>query len=142
MRHIIIDAFNLIFRTKELNERASKSIETAMKSMIEMLRAYSYTFPSFKFTVIFDGEAGEFSNPRKQIRILNSGDNEKADDIIKRIIREEIHTNDCYVISSDVELMNYAKINSCSAISSEEFIKMLKFESSKKNHAKARKICF
>jgi len=120
--HIIIDGYNLIRQSVNLRRFERQSLEAGRHSLIASLAAYRRR-KGHKITIVFDGwESGSVQEERDYqagIYIIYSRRGEKADEVIKRIIA---HTDeDILVVSSDHEILSYAKRRSKTAISSTEF---------------------
>ena len=81
-------------------------------------------------TVVFDGEKGGWVSESHErtmgINIAFSRLGEKADDVIKRMVKE--HDAEYTVITSDKEVASFAESSGHTAIPSEEFIPKLLYE--------------
>lgn len=136
MEIIIIDAFNVIYKDKTLSKYFNKNLNNGLNSLIQKIGLHYSRFSSIKIIIVIDGKNYDIINSFKNISIVLS-ENRKADDIIKERINKYTNKKQITVVSSDTEVYNYAKINSCSAITSEKFlktIKPLKNDNAKSNH--------
>ena len=122
MANILIDGYNIMAKMDGL----SGSLEARREMFIRRLGDYR-TQKSHDITVVFDGEKGGWiteSHERKQgINIVYSRLGEKADDVIKRMVKA--HDVEYTVITSDKEIASYAENYGHTAILSEEFIPKL-----------------
>lgn len=102
MAGIIIDGYNVI-------GIMHRDIEASRKSFIEFLIAYSKKSGN-EVTVVFDGHKGgsqfEETMVTGGVKVIYSRLNEKADDVIKRIISED--RREWIVVSSDRAIVNHA----------------------------------
>lgn len=116
--HIIVDGYNLIgvYHNRLHDER-----EKLINRLIEYKKAKGH-----ELVVVFDGWAsdrGEVSQPTGGIGVLFSRYGERADDLIKKIIRE--YQRRWIVVSSDREIISFAWANNSVPIKSDEFLKRL-----------------
>ncbi len=125
MQHYIIDAYNLIYKNRGLKKLIRKSFDIAGQALIVKLAGLMRRHPSYNFSVIFDGTV-EVVNPyESKIKIINSGEELTADDLIKRFVRAETNPHNTIVVSSDVELQKYGRLYGLGFVSSAEFSKMI-----------------
>ncbi len=122
MSKIIIDGYNLI-------GIYHKDLRKARENLIESLINYSKN-KKHEITLVFDGykhgPGKETCEIKGGIRIIYSGVNEKADDIIKRIIKNERAS--WIVISSDREIEKTAWREKCVPLESSIFFEILNGE--------------
>ena len=82
-------------------------------------------------TVVFDGWQGgwntEKMEKRKEIEIIYSKLGEKADEVIKRLIKEK--GSEAIVVTSDRDISRFAERLNVAVISSEQFIEKLETSS-------------
>lgn len=125
MVHILIDGYNLIAKM----EGISGNLEAQRERFIRTLSQYK-AHKNHEITVIFDGEKGGCITENHErlmgINISFSRLGEKADDIIKKMVKE--HEEDYTVITSDKEVASFAEGCGHTAIPSEEFIPKLRYE--------------
>lgn len=122
MKHFILDAFNIIYKDKKLKEKLKNSIDFACNALLGFIASLTDRYPSYKITVVFDGNPVIFALKSKNIKIVNSGTKKIADEVIKDIINRENSKSLLVVVSSDFEVYNYAKLSSCDVMRSEEFL--------------------
>lgn len=123
MAHILIDAYNLIAKM----EGISGNLEPQRERFIRKLSEYRLQ-KGHSITVVFDGEKGGWATESHErtlgINIVFSRLGEKADDVIKRIVKG--HEEEYTVITSDKEVASFAETCGHTAILSEEFIPKLR----------------
>lgn len=122
MSKILIDGYNLI-------GIFHKDLKKARESLIDILIKYSKD-RNHQITVVFDGYkeglGRETSEIKGGIRVIYSGAGEKADDVIKRIIRTEKHH--WIVVTSDRSIEKTAWRENCVVIDSSVFLDILNGE--------------
>ena len=126
MAHILIDGYNLIAKM----EGISGNLEPQRERFIRRLSEYRAQ-KGHSITVVFDGEKGGWITESHErtlgINITFSRLGEKADDIIKRMVKE--HDEEYTVITSDKEVASFAESSGHTSIPSEEFIPKLRLDS-------------
>lgn len=120
MNRYIIDGNNLVHKVPHLKMLAAGSMAAAAESLQLLLFEFIRKYPSYKITLVFDGFQKSL-NLTPAIRVVNSGRAKIADSIIKAIIREQDACANIYVVSSDNEIYNYARLHACNVLLSEEF---------------------
>ncbi len=123
MKHYVLDTFNVINKFK-LSKSHKKDAQTAVSSLIELIKDYQCKYSSYQFTLVCDGRVQEPINLVGKIKLVNSG-NESADTIIKQIIDKAAVRTNLVVVSSDLEVYSYAKANLCSVLTAENFLKLI-----------------
>lgn len=122
MVHILIDGYNLMAKMDGL----TGNFEARRGSFLSTLSQYR-TQKFHEVIVVFDGEKGgwaEESHERTMgIIIIYSRLGEKADDVIKRMVKED--DLDYTVITSDKEIASFSETHGHTAIPSEDFIPKL-----------------
>ncbi len=121
MWHYILDAFNIIHKSKELKELMDFSPEAGGMGLVKLLDSILNKYPSYKFTVIFDGKWDNVYSRNKNIKIKMSGAL-PADDLIRELIKIDKRPSNCVVVSSDMEIYNFARLYACTAMKSEDFL--------------------
>ncbi|MCE5312925.1 MAG: NYN domain-containing protein [Nitrospiraceae bacterium] len=131
MACIIIDGYNVI-------GVMHRDIEASRKSFIEFLIAYSQKSGN-EVTVVFDGykSGSQFEETMVTggVRVIYSRLNEKADDVIKRIISED--RREWIVVSSDRAIVNHAWSVKSIPIDSDVFYRMAAARLDASSHAAA-----
>jgi predicted RNA-binding protein with PIN domain len=108
--HIIIDGYNLIRHSADLNGLDRQDIQLGREALVDMLAAYKKIKPH-KFTVVFDGTGmpDHFQHRRqiKGISIKFSRAGETADNVIMRMAAHEKER--ALIVSSDQEIIRAAE---------------------------------
>ncbi len=120
--HLIIDGYNLLHVNRFLIRLNSIQLQWERDRLIDELSAYQKLKPC-RITVVFDGWQGGWSTEKKErkggIEVIFSRLEEKADEVIKRLVREK--GSGVVVITSDREVQRFAERMAVSVISSELF---------------------
>lgn len=122
IKEYIIDGNNLIGKIKELHQLQTKDKVSSREKLAWMLERYFINRP-VKVKLHFDGHYKEPIRVSK-IRIEYSG-NKTADENIKRDITIANNPKLVAVVSSDHNVMEFAKVNSCTVMKSENFARKL-----------------
>ena len=130
MKTYIIDALNVIHKEPSLRNLLSGNMNNALNGLIQKISLFASRYKSYKFKLIADGSNYELTNPYINIKVITSG-NIKADTVIKEKIDKSKNKKNITVVSSDTEVYNYGKINSCTVRTSEEFLNLLNPSSKK-----------
>ncbi len=128
MLHLIIDGYNLIRRSQELSRIDSSDLEAGRNALMQYLYAYKKIKPH-RITVVFDGGRGNSHQTTTQnykgIYQLFSPKGVEADEIIKKFANEK--REQCVIVSSDQDVVGYARSQSAGVISSADFLDKLTF---------------
>jgi predicted RNA-binding protein with PIN domain len=120
--HIIIDGYNLIRQSNFFSPIDRRDMQLGRETLIETLAAYK-RIKGHKITVVFDGaQAPSFFQSRNQIKgikVMFSRNDESADTVIKRMAARE--KAKVLVVSSDLDVINFAASAGCATISSLQF---------------------
>ena len=120
--HIIIDGYNLIRQSPELARLDRQDLQSGRDALVDLLCAYKKVKPH-AITVVFDGTAQPSlygSRDRaKGIAIRYSQGGESADDLIRRMARNE--GPKALVVSSDREVMAAAESAGATVMDSAAF---------------------
>ena len=120
--HIIIDGYNLIRQSNFFSPIDRRDMQLGRETLIETLAAYK-RIKGHKITVVFDGaQAPSFFQSRNQIKGIKvkfSRSHESADTVIKRMAAGE--KEKALVVSSDLDVMNFAASAGCATIDSLKF---------------------
>lgn len=123
IKKYIIDGNNLIGKISELWALQRKDRFMSRVKLTKMLDQY-FSSKNIHVSLHFDGFAGD-AIPSSKMKIYYSN-NKSADLMIKKEIDNSNNTKLIAVVSSDHEVQNYAHVNSCKVIKSEEFSKIIK----------------
>jgi predicted RNA-binding protein with PIN domain len=134
---IIIDAYNLIHRSSDLKKILQTNLEQAREQLLHKLIAFKKG-KKIKITVVFDGsQVGQPSNlKRSGLQIHYSVPPRNADEVIKILIQKNKNPRNLTVISSDNEVLGFARTSRANVMKSEDFYKKYlvfeeKFETNK-----------
>ena len=120
--HLIIDGYNLLHVNHSLIRLNSIQLQWERDRLIDQLSVYQRLKPC-KITVVFDGWLGGWSTEKMEkkrgIEIIYSRLGEKADEVIKRLVK--VKGSGAIVITSDREVSRFADRMSATVISSEQF---------------------
>jgi hypothetical protein len=120
--HLIIDGYNLLHVDRILIRLNPTQLQLERDRLIDQLSAYRSS-RQMEITVVFDGWQGGWSTEtrerKKGIELVYSKLGEKADEVIKRLVREK--GAGATVISSDRELSTYAEKMAVASVPSGQF---------------------
>jgi hypothetical protein len=120
--HLIIDGYNLLHVSRSLIRLNSVELQRERERLIDQLSVYQKLKP-FWITVVFDGWQGGWSTEtrekKKGIEVLFSKLGEKADEVIKRLVKEK--GSGVIVITSDRDVSRFAERMDVAVIPSEQF---------------------
>ena len=121
--HVIIDGYNLLAQTGRIGTGTSLHSEMAREALLRDLAAYRQR-RSHVITVVFDGWQQGWSTEHREHRlgleIIFSRRGEKADQVIQRLAAE--FGSACAVVSSDREIIDYAKTHGAFVMKAQEFV--------------------
>jgi predicted RNA-binding protein with PIN domain len=124
--HLIIDGYNLLHVTLTRTQLSSVELLRERDRLIHQLSAYRRLKPC-EITVVFDGWQGGWKTEKKErkegIELIFSRLGEKADEVIKRLVKER--GSRVMVITSDREVANYAERLAVAVIPSDQFRKKM-----------------
>jgi predicted RNA-binding protein with PIN domain len=125
--HIIIDGYNLIRQSADLNELDAQDIQLGRSALIKMLVAYK-RLKRHRITVVFDGINAPSDNYHHDriggIDIKFSHTGETADAVIKRMADRE--REKALIVSSDRGVTHYAESQGATTLESSEFEEKVK----------------
>ncbi len=108
--HLIIDGYNLIRQSLELQLLDARELEAGRRALLARLAPYRER-SRHKITVVFDGWLGgdlkETRDRQAGILIIYSRLGEKADEVIKRLLTTERQR--AVVVTSDREIQTWAQ---------------------------------
>ncbi len=123
IRKYIIDGNNLIGKISELWALQKKDRFMSRVKLAKKLDQY-FSSKNVQVSLHFDGFGGD-AIPSSKMKIHYSN-NSPADVKIKQEIDNSNNPKLIAVVSSDHEVQNYARVNSCKVFKSEEFSKIIK----------------
>jgi hypothetical protein len=119
---LIIDGYNLLHSGRTLANLNPLELQQERDRLVERLSAYRQA-RSADIVVVFDGWQGGWSTEKREkkkgIELIFSKIGEKADEVVKRLIREK--GSGAVVVTSDREISNYAGKLSVPVIPSGQF---------------------
>ena len=136
IKKYIVDGNNLIGKISDLWALQQKDRQMSRVKLVKYLDQY-FAKKNVKVSLHLDGYAAD-PIPSSKVKI-NYSDNKTADSKIKKEIDSSKNPKVIAVVSSDHSVQNYAKVNSCTVVSSEDFAKMLKDRKSKKSEEEIAK---
>ena len=110
---IIIDGNNLIHKIPHLKKLFLKDMEAAQSALIETVK--SHNGKGDKIMVVFDG-LGKINKPE-----VTYSKDITADEVIRKKIENFSNTRLLKVVSSDHEIINFARVCGCEVRKSEDF---------------------
>lgn len=119
---LLIDGYNLLHSGRTLVGLNSIELQWERDRLIEKLSLYRQARPA-EIIVVFDGWQGGWNTEKKEkqkgIELIFSRIGEKADEVIKRLVREK--GSGAVVVTSDREILRYAEKFSVPVIPSDPF---------------------
>lgn len=129
--HLLVDGYNVIFRTPRLRELAEDSLERARDELRRWLEeAYRHRRRE-RVTLVFDGERDPMHIGRARrgpVQVLFSRPPESADDVIRTLVDSERRRAAgrrrlaCRVVTGDREVAGHARRAGCRATEVESFL--------------------
>jgi len=120
--HLIVDGYNLLHVNRSLSRLNGIQLQWERDHLIDQLSTYQ-KLKLFDITVVFDGWQGGWSTEKQErkkgIDLIFSKLGEKADEVIKRLVKEK--GSGVIVITSDREVSRFAERMAVSVVSSEQF---------------------
>jgi uncharacterized protein len=130
--HLIIDGYNLLLVNRSLVQLNGIQLQWERDRLIHQLSTYQKLKP-YAITVVFDGWQGGWNTEKRErkkgIDLVFSKLGEKADEVIKRLVKEK--GSGIIVITSDRDISRFAERMAVSVISSEQFREKLEAPSNK-----------
>jgi len=124
--HLIIDGYNLLHVNRSLIQASAADLQRERDRLIDQLSAYRRQRPC-EMTVVFDGWQGgwitEKIERQKGMDLVFSKRGEKADEVIKRMVKER--GAGVVVVTSDRDISRFAERMAVSAIPSEQFLEKI-----------------
>lgn len=131
MQHFLIDGYNLLHSIPSLKNLFPRDPFQAREQLIQYI-AHATLKRRFRCTVVFDGDSS--AEKVKQslhapIHVVYSYP-QTADEKIKQIIEHSKNRSLLVVITSDREILNFAKVCACETHTSKHFANLLFAEES------------
>ena len=122
IKKYIIDGNNLIGKVKSLWAIQQKDKQLSRLKLVKLLDQY-FSIKKVKVSLHLDGFENDVITS-SQIKLFYSN-NKTADSQIKNEINNSKNPKVIAVVSSDHNLQDYARVNSCTIIKSEDFAKQM-----------------
>jgi len=110
--HYIIDGYNLIHKVPGLRSSLNSGLEHARNVLIFFIRGYLSSH-NVSMTLVFDGDQVGYveATPQfgKRLRVIYSRPPQKADPIIKELIRKANNKKSLVLVSADNELIRFCR---------------------------------
>ena len=120
--HLIIDGYNLLHVSRSLIHLNAIQLQWERDRLIDQLSTYQKLKPC-GITVVFDGWQGGWNTEKRErkkgVDLIYSKLGEKADEVIKRLVKGE--GSGAVVITSDREVTRFAERMAIPVIPSEQF---------------------
>ncbi|MCW8850422.1 MAG: NYN domain-containing protein [Melioribacteraceae bacterium] len=123
----IIDGNNLIGKIDSLWKLQNGDKQMSRVKLVKLIDQH-FGSKKINISLHFDGFSGD-AIP-SSVSKINYSNNKSADSQIKKEIDSSLSRHTIAVVSSDHSVQNYAKVNGCKIIKSEEFAKKLKKKNS------------
>jgi predicted RNA-binding protein with PIN domain len=118
MKTYMIDGNNLIGKIKFLNQLQLKDKQSSREKLVFIVDNF-FTSKNIKVLLFFDGYEN-LSIPSSRSKIIYSR-NKTADDLIKKQIENSKNPRNVILVSSDNNLVQFARVCGCSIFTSEKF---------------------
>lgn len=124
---LLIDIYNLLHQDRQLVHLFKNDHNKAFQKLIHWVSIYGNKNPKLKIICVFDGEIPDIDSLSHNVRLEASGRYQKADDIIKDYIRVSVNPKQIKIITSDRDIISFAKMHFSEWYSSEDFLQELLF---------------
>ncbi|HLP17717.1 MAG TPA: NYN domain-containing protein [Bacteroidota bacterium] len=123
--HYIIDGYNVIHAIPSLKKLLTRDAVLAREELIGHVAGLTHR-KKFRGTIVFDGQKppAEFASARAPIHVVYAAPL-SADEKIKQLIEHAPNRAWLVVISSDHEILNFARVCACTTHTSKYFARML-----------------
>jgi predicted RNA-binding protein with PIN domain len=138
MKLFIIDAFNLIHKDKESSQIFKNNMDTGISAIAAKISLYAQRYRAYKFKLVLDGNNYNPAKSSANISFIESG-NINADNKIRELINKSKNKSQLTIISSDTEVYNFARINACNVMISEDFLAKIKLQTANSSVTKLSK---
>ncbi len=120
MTTYLIDGNNLMWKMPDLKKGAKENSADSREKLIFKLDRF-FAGKKFKIILFFDGAPNEVVRSSKMRIKFSYG--EPADILIREEIDRLKTKHTAVVVSSDAWIRDYAKVNGCKTVKSEDFVK-------------------
>jgi predicted RNA-binding protein with PIN domain len=112
MQKIIVDGYNVIHADPQLKRTVGRSLESARRALVRMLRVYLES-KSVRVTLVYDGRGGitdvDVELPGR-LQVLYSPAGQSADELILDIVGDSANPREYVVVTSDMSPEFLARI--------------------------------
>lgn len=119
----IIDGYNMIRKIGALRAHDAQSLEKGRQALIMKLSGFRLQSKA-DITVVFDGQRSSLTS-QSGITVRFSNLPNKADEMIKKMVDQNKKAQEITVVSSDNEILKFAKGCGCKTERSEDFYKKI-----------------
>ena len=130
--HLIIDGYNLLHVNRSLIHLSPVQLQWERERLIDQLSAYQKIKPC-RATLVFDGWQGGWATEKREsqkgVEVIYSKLGEKADEVIKRLVKEK--GSGAIVITSDRDITKFAERMAVSVIPSDQFRERMEISADK-----------
>jgi len=126
MQHFIIDGYNVIHAIPSLKKTLAHDAMSARELLIHSVAQLTHQ-KKFRCTIVFDGVAPSDSakqSPHAPVHVIYSSPL-NADAKIKQMIEQSKNRSLLVIVSSDREILSFAKVCSCETHTSKHFANIL-----------------
>lgn len=125
-KRLLIDGYNLL-NSRAFPTPAHLDLEGQRDHLARVLNSYAAK-KNLTITLIFDNSQKPSRNisRHRRLKIVFSAPGQEADDLIKKLIRQEKTPGELTVVSSDRAIRFAAKDHGVSSLSSEEFCSLMR----------------
>jgi hypothetical protein len=124
--HLVIDGYNLLYAGRLISRMNAIELQRERDRLILLLSDYRKRKQG-NITVVFDGWETGWSTEQRELKrgieVVFSRLGERADDVIKRMVREK--GSGAVVVSSDREIARHGERMAVAVIASEQFLERL-----------------
>lgn len=126
MDHVIIDGYNLIHTIPSMKKMLAHHAESARELLIHSVSQLTHK-KKFRCSIVFDGSAPNTAQKQSShapVHVIFSF-SVTADEKIKAMIEHSKNRRQLVIISSDQEILRFARVCSCKTHTSNHFANLL-----------------
>ncbi len=126
MRTIILDGYNVIHRSPAFDDDERKDMAAAREKLINILSWAIGSEGDAKFVIVFDGAdvgqaARRSAGTSGRVDVRFSKPPQSADDLIKALVDEWADSRPVTVVTSDIDVAQYARMQDATVVLSDLF---------------------
>ena len=107
-RLIVIDGYNLVHRSPQLRPGPDRSLRESREKLVNLL-SWVMGGESARFLIVWDGADGGRDERSGRVEVRYSRPPAKADDLIRRIVEDEVARARVTVVTADLEVARHAR---------------------------------